>query len=184
MNRACVQSSVSNTRRLRRLYYLANAFGIFVALVGAGYLSDWLSGQMTQLGFSAITMKANTALSLLLAGLGLVLLGPSDAVETRRWIGRVLAALVALIGLLSLSENLIGWDLGIDELLAKELPGAMGVAKPNLMGPPAAISLLLTGLALMIFSRRDRRGVKAAQGMAGMVSLISLWDHRIPLRSA
>ena len=173
MNRACVQDSAANTRRLHRLDYIANALGVLVALVGAGYLSAWLSGHMTQLGFSTITMKANTALSLLLTGLGLVLL-VRDAVGVRRWIGRIVAALAALIGLLSLSENLIGWDLGIDELLAKELPGALGVLKPNLMGTPAAISFLLTGLALMIFSRRDRRGVKAAQGMAGAVFLISL----------
>ena len=108
----------------------------------------------------------------MLAGLGLVLLVPSEAGSARRWTGRGLALLAALIGLLSLSENLFGWRLGIDQLLAKEPPGTIGVAAPNLMGTPAASSFLLIGLAILLLSRRDGRGTRAAQGLALAVSLI------------
>jgi len=80
--------------------------------------------------------------------------------------GRGLAAFAALIGLLSLGENLLGWNLGIDQMVAQEAPGAMGVGALNLMGTPAATSFLLAGPALLILGRRDSRGAKAGHGLA------------------
>jgi len=174
MDKGSVQDSLPNARLPNRFARAATAIGILVVLVGAGHLVAWFSGYMAHQGFSAITMKTNTALSLLLAGLGLVLLVPSEAGSARRWTGRGLAALAALIGLLSLSENVFGWNLGIDQLLAQEPPGAMGAGAPNLMGTPAATGILLTGLAILLLSRRDGRGARAVQGLALAVCLIAL----------
>jgi PAS domain S-box-containing protein len=163
-----------NASILLRLARAATAIGSLASLVGAGFLAAWFGGLMAQRGFDTLTMKTNTALALLLLGLGLVLLASAGAGPARRRTGRVLAGTAALIGLLSLSENVIGWNLGIDELLAREPPGAAGVAAPNLMGTPAAICFLLAGQALLILSRRDGRGVRAAQGLALTVCLIAL----------
>ena len=53
-----------------------------------------------------------------------------------------------LLGALTLSEHLFGWNLGIDQLLATEVPGVARTASPNRMGPPASLSMTLLGLAV------------------------------------
>jgi hypothetical protein len=58
-------------------------------------------------------MKANSALGLVCAGAALWLLAPAEQ-GLRRWLGRALAAIVLLIGVLTLAEHLVGFDLGID----------------------------------------------------------------------
>ena len=63
----------------------------------------------------------------------------------------MLASVVALVGLLSLSEHLVGWDLGIDQLFfVDENPWeAFGSVRPGLMAPITALDFLLIGLALL-----------------------------------
>ena len=136
-------------------------------LLGPAVLREW-SG--------AIYMKTNAALGLLLAGAGLVLLIPAEAGPGRRWAGRACAAVVLLLGALTFSEHLIGWNLGIDQLLATEPPGAAGVTSPNRMGPPASLSFLLLGPALLLLSRQGRRAGRRAldQSLALVVVLVAL----------
>jgi PAS domain S-box-containing protein len=174
MDQTSVKGSLTSAQWAARLDHIATSLGVLVALVGTGHLVAWFSGHMFSRGFSTITMKTNAALVLLLEGLCLVLLASPRAEFARRWAGRGLAALAALIGLLSLTENLLGWDLGIDHLLAQEAPGAIGVGAPNLMGTPAATCFLLAGLALLILSRKDEGWAKAMQGLALAVCLIAL----------
>ena len=62
-----------------------------------------------------------------------------------------MAALIAMVGLLGLTEHLTGWNLGIDQLLFRE-PGAdafYGV-HPGLISPITAADFLLLGLALLL----------------------------------
>ena len=154
----------------------AIGFGIGVAGVGAYYLVAWLEGAMGQRGLSTITMKTNTALCLLLAGIGLVLLASPHIHRWRSWLVRLCAATVLLIAALTLGENLLGWDLGIDQLLATEAPGAMGVVEPNRMGLPACFCFILSGIALLILatSRKKGRRIVLAQGLALIVCLIAM----------
>ena len=79
-----------------------------------------------------------------------------------------------LVGLLTFMENLSGWDFGVDQLLAVEMPGAMAVASPNRMGLPASLSFTLIGLTLLILSRRDHRAVRVVQALALAVCVIAL----------
>jgi len=174
MQRTLLKHPIPIAGSTRWLGHIATAMGIVVALVGAGHLWAWLSGYMAPQGISSITLKTNTALALLLLGVALIVIVPPNITLSRCWAGRVLAILPALIGFLSLSENLLGWDLRIDQLLANEPAGSLGVAAPNLMGIPAAISFVLAGLALLIFSRRDGRGATAAQGLALAICFIAL----------
>jgi PAS domain S-box-containing protein len=174
MDKTSVKDSMVSMQWARWSVHVAMAFGVLVVLGGAVHLVAWFSGYMVNRGFSTVTMKTNTALALLFEGLGLLLLASPRAEFARRWAGRSLATFAALIGLLSLGENLLGWNLGIDQMLAREAPGAMAVGAPNLMGTPAATSFLLAGLALLILSRRDGRGAKAGHGLALAVCLIAL----------
>jgi PAS domain S-box-containing protein len=147
--------------------------GALVALVGAVHLVAWLAGAMAQRGAAAITMKTNTALCLLLLGTSLCLLVPRD-IPAARHVGRGCAAFASLTGILTLSENLFGWDLRIDQLLAHESSGALGMVHPNRIGTPASIGIALIGLALLLTSLRGARWLVVAQVIALCVSLIGL----------
>ncbi len=140
------------TRTVARLALLV---GILVALVGAGYLAAWLSGTMASLaGATTITMKANTSLCLLLAGLALTLIACQESPPLAlRLAARFFAAVVLAAGAATLVEHIGRLDIGIDQLLATEPPGASGVIRPNRMGPPASFCFTLLGTALLLLTR-------------------------------
>lgn len=167
-------AAASGDNLARHLTRAAVLMGMIAALVGAGHLAAWLGGYLTQRGLSTITMKTNAALCLTLVGVALMLLVSERPGSVRCRTARVCAAVALLVGLLTLGENLSGWDLGIDQLLAVETPGAVAVVSPNRMGIPASLSFTLIGLALLLLSKREHRRVRTAQALALAVCLIAL----------
>jgi len=139
----------------RTVARLALLIGILVAGVGAGYFAAWLSGTMASLaGATTITMKANTSVCLLLAGLALALLAHQEPLPVvLRLAARFCAAAVLAIGAATLVEHIGRLDIGIDQLFATEPPGALGVVGPNRMGPPASFCFTLLGTALLLLTR-------------------------------
>src|SRR5262249_37920190 len=104
------------------------------------------------------SMKANTAICFLLAGASLWLLRSELLPPPRRRLGQGCAGVVALVGLLTLSQYFFGWDLGIDQLLFREAPGTFGTSSPGRMAPNTALSFLLVGLALLFLTTETHRG--------------------------
>jgi PAS domain S-box-containing protein len=100
-----------------------------------------------------VVIKPNAAVALALCGWSLWLLRTAEPrpAPVRKVAGQALASVVALIGVLSLSEHLTGWNVGIDELIF--LDGnpfeAFGSLRPGLMAPITALDFLLLGLALL-----------------------------------
>jgi signal transduction histidine kinase len=85
--------------------------------------------------------------------------------------------LILVVGALTMSENLFGWDAGIDQLIARERGVTLGVESPNRMGLPASASFVLIGAALLILSRREAspRGLRVAQTAgAGVCAIATL----------
>ena len=87
------------------------------------------------------------------------------------------------MGLLSLTEHVVGWDLGIDQLLFQETAAdAIGSLRPGLMAPITALNFLLLGLALLgldwTISWRSRRysPAQVLAGVAGIASIVGLLD--------
>ena len=87
------------------------------------------------------------------------------------------------MGLLSLTEHVVGWDLGIDQLLFQETAAdAIGSLRPGLMAPITAMDFLLLGLALLgldwTISWRSRRysPAQVLAGVAGIASIVGLLD--------
>jgi len=168
-----------------RLVIVSYALAVLVGLTGAAYFAVCIGGLMTHRGVSEITIKTNAALSLLLSGAGLLLLIPENPGRIRSWIGRICALIVLVLGGLTLVENITGRDFGIDQLLAQELPGALGVDHPNRTGVPASAGFLLTGLSLLLISRQGRCCCRVSQGLAigtcliGMLGVVgNLYDVR------
>jgi signal transduction histidine kinase len=160
---------------LARYERAAALCGIVALVVGLAVLAGWLYNipRLTDFTFDGIAMKANASATLALAGVALLLL----RTKLPRWrsaIGVGLAILVTAIGALTLSEHLVGWDLGIDQLIANEPPGAAATASPGRMGPPASTSFTLIGIALVLLNRRSRRAVLASQAIALAVMGVTL----------
>jgi signal transduction histidine kinase len=86
--------------------------GVFVAAIGAIVLAGWafhIDALRSMHG--SITMKTNMAVGLLLCGLALCF-----HVRRAKTVGIICATVAAALGVLTLSEHLVGWDLGIDLL--------------------------------------------------------------------
>lgn len=142
------------------------SFGAWFADVDR--LKDWFG--------TGIVIKANTALAILLAGLGLVAyaLRPQNP-----WLPRIIGITLALIGGLTLSQYLLGWNLHIDELLVSEPPGAVATSAPGRMGPPASASFITVGLALVCLTGgvRQRRIVPILGIATAAIGLLSVTGY-------
>jgi hypothetical protein len=99
----------------------------------------------------AATMKPNAALCLILAGLALVLACADD--RRARRLAAIPAAAMAALALLSLAQDLIGFDAGIDQLLLPDDGRPVHTGRPGRMSPLSALALALVGGALLTRSR-------------------------------
>jgi len=148
---------------------LSKGAAVLVSLFGAAMLAGWVFDieLLKWAPQSLVRMKANAAFAFLLSGFSLWFSAPGE--ENSTWgkerIGQALAFLVALLGLLTLSEYVFGWDLGIDQLLAREAPGAFKTSSPGRMAPNAALNFLFLGGALLAL------GVGRGEWIASILAL-------------
>jgi PAS domain S-box-containing protein len=139
-------------------------------LVLVGWISDIPFLKSVLPGLT--TMKANTALAFILAGVSLwVLQKEQTSLRTRR-IGLACAAFVALAGMLTLSEYVLDVDLGLDQLLFKESAGAVRTSHLGRMSPVTALNFALVGCALLFLE--TNRGILPGQYLAIGAAISSL----------
>jgi signal transduction histidine kinase len=148
----------------------AGAVAVLGALVLVGWALDVLVLKAVVPGLT--TMKPNTALCFLVAGVGLGLrVGLHDRATGRR-ISQLCGALVLLVGVATLAEFFFHVDLGLDALLFREPHPLLGSPYPERMSEMTALSFAGSGSALVLLdSRRPRR---ATEILALLVTLVSL----------
>ncbi|MBU1864869.1 MAG: GAF domain-containing protein [Actinobacteria bacterium] len=116
----------------------------------------------------AVTMKANTAVGIGAAGLGIV------AHRRGWWPGVVVvtATLVTVIGWVTVVEYLadVRWT-GFDQLLAYEGPGAVATSYPGRMGANTAFDYALLGPALLLLTAG--RGIRVRQTLATITVVVA-----------
>ncbi len=147
--------------------------------LGCSVLVGWLFDiEVLKSFFSSnqATMKANTALCFVLSGLslGLLLKRGQRGLGGQFQISRVCAVAVAVIGLLTLSQYIFGWNLGIDELLFRDLSNTVTTISPGRMGLNTATNFVLVGIALLLLGQRNRRSYWYAQVLSLIAALVSL----------
>ncbi|HEV8384160.1 MAG TPA: PAS domain S-box protein [Candidatus Acidoferrales bacterium] len=173
------RAAVANSQEFVIANRVASAAAVITVAVGAVGLFGWAYGidSLKNLLPGPSTMKANTAFSLLLLGISLWLLrpsephGPAEQLKTR--LARVLALIVVLIGIITTSEHLFGWNAGIDEILFADSTTAAGTGVPGRMGINTAACLILLGLSLIFLDAETRRKRRPAQALALTASLIA-----------
>jgi PAS domain S-box-containing protein len=139
------------------------AFSIGLALlafsIGAAALLGWILGNefLKRIHPSLVNMKANTAICLMLVAVSVWLIQSQSPSRIKRNITYAFAVIVALIGLITLSEHLFGWNSGLDQLLFRETQLEAGQSFPGRMGVAASLNFSFLGVALGFFHARSRR---------------------------
>ena len=157
---------------LRRLSEVA---GIATFLIGAIAMTGWILGVdfLKSVVPGLITMKANTALVLMLLGGSLY----STAAHTERYktAGRVAALIAFALATAVFSQYVHGHDLGVDLLLFHEAPGTVGTVHPGRMASNTSLCLLLVGVGLLMPDTRYGTAMTPAIGVAvGVAALLAL----------
>jgi signal transduction histidine kinase len=141
-------------------------------VTGALVLTGWmLDIEVLKGAGHSITMKPNAATGLIACGISL--LCGAVAAGWARPLAMLTAALAGTIGSLTLSQHLVGWNLGIDELIAREAPGAASTASPGRMGPNGSLSLTLAGISLLSLQRHADRAARRAQVLGFCMTILA-----------
>ncbi|HEV2814788.1 MAG TPA: HD domain-containing phosphohydrolase [Solirubrobacteraceae bacterium] len=156
--------------------YLAQTRTVCAAAVGAlgsVVLVAWVLGVETlKSGVpGVVAMKPNTAVCFLLAAAALRLT-PRQGGRSRLRGG--LASVIAGIAGLTLLEYVAGRDLGIDQLLFHEPPGAVGTSHPGRMAPNTAACFLLVAVALRFLDVPGARRAWVPAGLSLMAAVLAL----------
>ncbi len=164
------------SRRVAVLETASQLIGRAVALLGCLVLLGWALDIPTLRNPlpGSVAMKANTAMAFVLSAVPLGLW--RDRRTWRHAIARGCAALVVLVGVLTLAEYAFGWDLHIDEWLFRDAVGAPGASHPGRMAPLTALGFVLLGLAEMTLdlARAGALGqwLAIAVGYLGVLNLV------------
>lgn len=116
-----------------------------------------------------VTMKANTALGFVLAGL-LLIVAKSELSAFRNILRWTLEAGIFLLGLLTLSQYLFRVDLHIDQIMFEAGADAILTTSPGRMAPTTAVAFMLFALSLVI----DHGGSSVARTWSRTFSVILL----------
>ena len=143
--------TLSESTRIRLAQKLAVVASVGVIVLGAAVLAGWALNisWLKSLVPSLPVMKANTAVCFLVAGIALWLLRAEPVSLAARRAAQICALLVAVIGALTLSQYVFGWNLHIDQILFREVAGSE-LPFPGRMALTTALNFLLLGTSLLL----------------------------------
>ena len=144
---------------------ISYVLSLVVIGMGALVLAGWMFGldALKRIHPQLVTMKANTGVCLILAGTALALLRDEGAAGLKRRLAQGCAAGIAMVGALTLCQDLSGWDFGIDQFLFPESVTEAGRSVPGRMNPASAVNFVLLGIALFSIDLRPKRVWTPAQ---------------------
>lgn len=151
---------------------------VIVLLVGIAVMIGWFL-DITLLKnilphFAA--MRFNTALSFTLGGIALLLH------QRHPRLTQILAVLLTSLALLTLSQYIFGWDLGIDQFFVQDLQAAQAGA-PGRMSPPTTANFILLGIALFLINSRHAKLVQALVIVVGFLGLLAVTGYLYSVES-
>ncbi len=159
----------------RSLKFCARAGSVLLIFVGFAVLVGWALDieVLKRISPGLVSMKANTALCFSLTGVSLWLLEKERSGKRARRIAAACALIAMMVGLLTLSEYLFGWDFQIDQLLFQDrLPDAVAF-HPGRMSHATAVNFILTGMALLLLGLRAFRSAQLLALATALVSLLA-----------
>jgi diguanylate cyclase (GGDEF)-like protein len=135
---------------------------LLVACVGAAVLCGWIFDipQLTHLLPGLAYMKVGTACALIVASIALWLLHEHERGSPWFPVARCLAVLLVVLGSLTLSEQIFGLELGIDQHFPTDPQLSAQPAHLGRMSP--ASSFIVTFLGFALLTLKARRSILAA----------------------
>ncbi|HXH29262.1 MAG TPA: PAS domain S-box protein [Bacteriovoracaceae bacterium] len=167
-----------NTSLVLKFIYLSKVSAVLSILIGTlallGHAFDVAS--LKSINPDWVTMKVNTAIAFIFAGPALWLSLTDKSSKHRHFLGNICALVVMLIGGLTLSEYIFGWDLGIDQGLFPEAAGAVQTFHLGRMPMSTALCFLLLGMSLTFFDVKTRLIQWSTQWLILSVAFLSLLE--------
>ena len=174
--------TVKSTRRASKpASALAGGLAVFVGgMVLVGWALDVAALKSILPGL--VTVKPNTALAFILAGIALLFSSRPPATLSPRAsafvssLAQLCALLAGVIGLLTLGEYAFGWNPGFDQWLFPEPAGAVATLQPGRMAPDTALCfvLLAAGLGIVRRSRKTTGTFVASAILGSLVTTVAL----------
>ena len=163
---------------------IARSGSILLMLLGILVLLGWVFhvGVLTTVLPGRITMKPNTAIGFLFLGISLFLSTRSRQSRGTQLGCAICASIVISLGLLTLLEYLFHADLGIDQLLFRDVAQ---LSYPGRMAHITAFNFCIAGcgVLLLAFSERQARlsqGLAAVTGVSAVFAIIG-YLYGVPL---
>src|SRR6185503_17285656 len=102
-------------KKLVRYRAISIGLAVFAFCIGAAALLGWIldNPYLKRIHPSLVTMKANTAVCLMLVGILCILINDRSPSQIKRGFIQLSAAIVGLVGLITLSEHVFGWNTGL-----------------------------------------------------------------------
>lgn len=173
---------IEDARRYSLLDITPRASSAILMLVGALVTAGWTFdiAPLKSISPHWVMMKPNTAACFILAGASLWCLSDEHGRKPIYFAGRIFAAVVALVALLTLGEHLLNVNFNIDQMLMKQPPTAADPTSPGRMSAATSFNFLLVALALLALDSKNRHGHRPALALAllsGLVGLLALASY-------
>ncbi|HKQ40230.1 MAG TPA: hypothetical protein VJ063_19310, partial [Verrucomicrobiae bacterium] len=119
-----------------------------------------------------MSMSANTAFGFVILGAAVGVCGLGPSARWKQALLRGAAYAVLALALLTVSQHLFGWDIGIDRLLVAE------PLRPARMSPITAGSFALLAAAIILFAHgKAPRTARFINGLVGTVAFFALFGY-------
>src|SRR5262245_55849045 len=116
--------TISHYPEEQLLRYRAISIGLaaFAGCIGGAALLGWILDNefLKKIHPALVNMKANTAICLMLVAVSCFLINDRSHSRGKLIVRQIFAAIVAVVGLVTLSEHIFGWNTGLDQLLFRE----------------------------------------------------------------
>src|ERR1700750_2678998 len=144
--------------------------------IGVAALLGWIFDNefLKKIHPTLVNMKANTAICLMLVAASCFLINDRSPSQGKRIVRQLFAAIVALIGLVTLGEHIFGWNPGLDQLLFHETREQAGLSFPGRMGVAGSLNFFSLRIALSVLDARTRRWFRVSNIAVILVVTVTL----------
>ena len=162
--------------QLVRYRAISIGLAVFAFCIGGAALLGWILDNefLKKIHPALVNMKANTAVCLMLLAALCFLINDRSQSRGKRIIRQLFAATVAVVGLVTLSEHIFGWNTGLDQLLFHETQEEAGLSFPGRMGVAASLNFFFLGVALSLLDVKTRRWFRVSNVAVILVVTVTL----------
>ncbi len=174
------RTAESDVRIVAVLMSLSEIMSVVLILIGFLVLVGWTFDItiLKSLSPNLVTMKANTAICFVLSGVSLWLLQAkrmNSAYSLRT--AQISGLIVAAVGVLTLVEYGFGFNLGIDQLVFRESPGAVLTSNLGRMAPTTAFNFFIVGVALLLLGKQHYLSFQLIVLIEGVVAFLAVLGY-------